>query len=97
VDASQTVLFGASSGALVGGDIGGFQATIGQIGAGDTIIVQTAGPATFSTDGSVVSVIQNGVTLGAVNFASAALAGAALAGRSQPVLPARHADRHALR
>jgi T5SS/PEP-CTERM-associated repeat protein len=88
VDASQTVLFGASSGALVVGDIGGFQATIGQIGAGDTIIVQTAGAATFSTDGSVVSVIQNGVTLGAVTFASAALASAgALVDHSLCFLP----------
>jgi T5SS/PEP-CTERM-associated repeat protein len=76
VDASQTVLFAAGSGALVVGDIGGFGAVIGQIGTGDTIIVQTVGPATFSTDGSVVSVIENGTTLGTLDFATPALASA---------------------
>jgi hypothetical protein len=42
--------------------------------AGDVIIVDTTAAATFSQSGSVVSVIENGTTIGALTFATAAQA-----------------------
>jgi T5SS/PEP-CTERM-associated repeat protein len=50
--------------------IGGFQGTINNFVAGDTIVVDTDGAATFSQNGSVVSVIENGSTLGVLTFSS---------------------------
>ncbi|WP_158923365.1 Hint domain-containing protein [Acidisphaera sp. S103] len=77
VDGSQSVVFGANSGALVVGDIGGFQAVITNFVAGDTIVVDTPTPATFTQNGSVVSVVQNGTTLGTLDFATPQMAQAA--------------------
>ena len=78
VDASQSVDF-AATGTLTIGDIAGFQATVSQFGGAGSIVVQTSQAATFSQDGSLVSVIANGATLGDITFASAALASYATA------------------
>ena len=45
-----------------------FQATIDTFKAGDQIVVDTTGVATFSQDGAVVNVIQHGHTLGTLTF-----------------------------
>jgi antigen 43 len=45
-----------------------FQATIDSFETGDTIIVDTTAAATFSENGAVISVIQNGTSIGALNF-----------------------------
>jgi T5SS/PEP-CTERM-associated repeat protein len=54
--------------------IGGFHGTIAGFTPGDTIVVDTNGPATFSQNGSVVSVIESGSTLGVLTFATPQMA-----------------------
>ena len=49
-----------------------FHATIDAFKAGDQIVVDTTATATFSENGAVISVIQNGSTIGALNFDNAA-------------------------
>jgi T5SS/PEP-CTERM-associated repeat protein len=91
VVATQTIQFADATGTLtIGpGGIGGFDAVIQGFVVGDTIIVNTPGPATFSQSGSVVSVIENGGADGVHH--------AGLAGGQRAVLPGGHADRHAVR
>jgi hypothetical protein len=80
VDSTQSVVFASASGALVVGEIGGFQGVVTQFLSGGQIFVDTASASTFSQNGSVVSVIAGGTTLGVVDFASAALATTAMGG-----------------
>ena len=54
--------------------IGGFAGVIDGFAAHDTIVVDTRVAATFSQDGSIVSVIANTTTLGVLTFASVAAA-----------------------
>jgi T5SS/PEP-CTERM-associated repeat protein len=79
VDAGQTIKFDKSSGDLVLGDPTTFAATISNFTTGDQIIVDTTVPTTFLQTGSVVSVIENGTSVGALTFASAQMAQTALA------------------
>ena len=60
--------------------IGGFSGVIDGFATGDQIVVETAGTATFSQSGSVVSVIENGATVGALRFDSVGAATDAAAG-----------------
>ena len=71
---TQSIVFSASSGALVIDNIADVQGVITQFAAGDQIVVETVVAAKFSQSGSIVSVIGNGSTLGVLDFANAALA-----------------------
>jgi Hint domain len=74
IEATQTIVFNDATGLLTLdlGTIGGFDATIDGFQAGDTIKVQTTSAATFSQSGSVVLVIESGVTLGGLTFENVA-------------------------
>jgi T5SS/PEP-CTERM-associated repeat protein len=74
---TQSIVFAASSGALIIDDVADFQGVITQFVPGDQIVVVTAVAANFSQSGSVISVIGNGSTLGVLDFANAELAMAA--------------------
>jgi T5SS/PEP-CTERM-associated repeat protein len=70
VAATQTIAFEDATGTLVLGYIGGFAGTINGFFAGDQIIVDTNGPATFSQSGSIISVMQGPSQLGTLVFAN---------------------------
>ena len=76
IQPTQTIVFADATGTLtIGTDaLGGFDSTISGFQAGDQIIVQTTAAATFSQNGSIVSVIANGTTLGELAFANTAQA-----------------------
>jgi T5SS/PEP-CTERM-associated repeat protein len=74
VGSGQQIDFLDSAGTLTLGNIGGFQATITQFTGADEIIVQTTQEATFNQNGSLVSVIASGSTLGVLTFANSSLA-----------------------
>ena len=76
IQPTQTIVFADATGTLtIGADaLGGFDSTISGFQAGDQIIVQTTAAATFSQNGSIVSVIANGTTLGELAFANTAQA-----------------------
>ena len=76
IQPTQTIVFADATGTLtIGTDaLGGFDSTISGFQAGDQIIVQTTAAATFSQNGSIVSVIANGTTLGELTFANTAQA-----------------------
>ena len=71
---TQSIVFAATSGALVINDIADLQGVITQFAAGDQIFVETAVAASFHQSGSIISVFGNGSTLGVLDFANAALA-----------------------
>jgi hypothetical protein len=67
IPTTQTVVF-AGPDTLEIGSTGGFGGIIQGFASGDTIIVDTTIPATFSQSGSVVSVVHNTSTLGVLTF-----------------------------
>jgi hypothetical protein len=71
IASTQTVVFSDPTTLEVGG-IGGFDGVVQGFASGDTIIVDTTVPATFSQNGSIVSVVHNGSTLGVLTFDSVA-------------------------
>jgi hypothetical protein len=68
VPTTQTVVFADATDTLEIGSIGGWNGLIQGFVSGDQIVVDTTIPATFSQNGSVVSVIHNTSTLGALTF-----------------------------
>ena len=67
VPATQSVMF-AGAATLEIGTIGGFAGTIADFASDDRIIVDTTIPATFSQNGSLISVVNNSTTLGVLAF-----------------------------
>jgi T5SS/PEP-CTERM-associated repeat protein len=74
VASNQSVVFSASSGALIVQDIGDFHGVITQFAAGDQIVVDAPLSGGFTQNGSVISVIAGGGTIGTLGFASTVLA-----------------------
>jgi hypothetical protein len=74
VPTTQTVAFAGATDTLEVGSIGGFNGLIQGFASGDQIIVDTTVPATFSQNGSLISVVHNSSTLGVLTFDSVAAA-----------------------
>lgn len=74
VDNDQSVTFSASGGTLIVEDARDFQGVITQFAAGDQIVVDAPFFGGFRQNGSIISVITAGQTVGALGFASIALA-----------------------
>ena len=87
VSTTQSVSFGGPIGGLIIDDIGAFGATITAINVGDTIVVNTAVPVTFSQSGSLVSVLEGSTTVGVLAFASPTLATIGLGALVDQVAP----------
>jgi hypothetical protein len=77
IPATQTVVF-ADAATLEVGAISGFNGLIQGFASDDQIIVGTTVPATFVQNGSLVSVINSGSTLGVLTFSSVADANTAI-------------------
>jgi collagen type I/II/III/V/XI/XXIV/XXVII alpha len=77
VAASQSVAFTTSDGALIVQDPGDFQGVITQFAAGDQIFVEAPVFGGFRQQGSIVQVLTAGKVVGALDFATTALATAA--------------------
>jgi hypothetical protein len=67
IPTTQTIVFADGATLEVGG-LSGFDAPIQGFAVGDTIIVDTTVPATFSQNGSLISVVDNTTTLGVLTF-----------------------------
>jgi hypothetical protein len=72
VASDQKVVFDDGTGRLTVEQPSSFNAVIGNFIVGDVIAVNAPSTATFSQSGSIVSVIDNGATLGALTFATTA-------------------------
>jgi T5SS/PEP-CTERM-associated repeat protein len=74
VDSDQSVAFSTSAGTLIVQDVHDFHGVITQFTTGDQIVVDASLFGGFHQNGSIISVITAGQTVGALGFASIALA-----------------------
>ena len=82
VAATESLVFNAPNETLIVGASADVLSPISGFGSGDQIIVNTTAAATFSVNGSIVSVIENSVTVDTLTFATPQMAQGAIAGTS---------------
>ena len=74
VAGGESVFFASNSGTLVLTDPIDFLGTITSFMSGDGIVIQTSSTATFEQSGSALSIVENGISIASIAFASNQLA-----------------------